>query len=51
KTGEEKLTLHGNVKYHTGHDDYICYGCGARMRRDENAVDNLIDYAKSKVQG
>ncbi|ETW67207.1 transposase [Lacticaseibacillus rhamnosus 2166] len=51
KTGEEKLTLHGNAKYHTGHDDYICYQCGARMRRDENAVDNLIDYAKSKVQG
>ena len=51
KTGEEKLTLHGNAKYHTGHDDYICYQCGARMRRDENAVDNLIDYAKSKVPG
>ncbi|MCZ2742837.1 transposase, partial [Lacticaseibacillus rhamnosus] len=48
---EEKLTLHGNVKYHTGHDDYICYQCGAKMRRDENAVDNLIDYAKSKVHG
>ena len=51
KTGEEKLTLHGNAKYHTGHDDYICYQCGAKMRRDENAVDNLIDYAKSKVPG
>lgn len=51
KTGEEKIALHGNAKHRTGHDDYICYHCGAKMRRDENAVDNLIDYAKSKVQG
>ncbi|RXT59224.1 hypothetical protein CHT97_01315 [Lacticaseibacillus chiayiensis] len=34
-----------------GHDDYHCYQCGVKLRRDENAVENLIAYAKSKVTG
>lgn len=45
KTGDEKIGLDGNRKHHTNHDDYVCYKCGARMRRDENAVENLIQYA------
>jgi putative transposase len=45
KTGDDKIGLHGNQKHHTDHDEYVCYHCGARMRRDENAVENLIQYA------
>ena len=45
KTGDEKIGLNGNRKHHTGHDDYVCYQCGAVMRRDENAIENLIQYA------
>ncbi|WP_125706141.1 RNA-guided endonuclease InsQ/TnpB family protein [Lacticaseibacillus daqingensis] len=45
KTGDDKIGLNGNHLYHTGHDDYVCYQCGAVMRRDENAVENLIQYA------
>ena len=46
KTGDEKVGLAGNQKHHTGHDEYVCYECGAVMRRDENAVANLIQYAQ-----
>ena len=28
----------GNAKYHTKHNEYICYQCGNCMDRDENAV-------------
>ncbi|WP_338217672.1 RNA-guided endonuclease InsQ/TnpB family protein [Lacticaseibacillus salsurivasis] len=45
KTGDEKIGLNGNRKHHTGHNDYVCYQCGAVMRRDENAIENLIQYA------
>lgn len=46
KTGDEKVGLNGNRKHRTGHDEYVCYQCGAVMRRDENAVENLIQYAQ-----
>jgi putative transposase len=46
KTGDEKVGLSGNGKHHTGHNEYVCYKCGAKMRRDENAVENLIQYAQ-----
>ncbi|WP_155286310.1 RNA-guided endonuclease InsQ/TnpB family protein [Lacticaseibacillus zhaodongensis] len=46
KTGDEKVGLSGNRKHHTGHNEYVCYKCGAKMRRDENAVENLIQYAQ-----
>ena len=45
KIGADKIGLAGNRKYHTGHDDYVCYQCGAKMHRDENAIENLIQYA------
>ncbi|MDG3060763.1 transposase [Lacticaseibacillus huelsenbergensis] len=51
KTADERVTLSGNLKHRTGHDDYHCYQCGVKLRRDENAVENLIAYAKSKVYG
>ena len=42
KTGDEKITLSGNQKHHTRHNEYVCYQCGAVMNRDENAVQNLL---------
>lgn len=48
KTGVEKLLCHGNAKTHTGQVDTIVTQCGARMRREVNAVYNQFDYAKSK---
>lgn len=47
KTGDERVGLAGNRKHHTGHNEYVCYQCGAEMRRDENAVENLIQYAQA----
>lgn len=45
KQGDEKITLQGNVKHHTKHNEYICYQCGNCMDRDENAVQNLLALA------
>ena len=45
KRGDEKITLQGNQKHHTKHNEYICYQCGAIMDRDENAVQNLLALA------
>lgn len=42
KQDMEKITLAGNAKHHTKHNEYICYKCGAVMDRDENAVNNLL---------
>ncbi|MGN0949946.1 MAG: RNA-guided endonuclease InsQ/TnpB family protein [Mitsuokella sp.] len=42
KTGEERITLHGNQKHGTRHDQYICYECGYQNNRDANAVLNLL---------
>lgn len=45
KKGDDRITLAGNKKHHTKHDEYICYKCGAKMDRDENAVQNLLQLA------
>ena len=42
KQGDDKVTLAGNHKHHTKHDQYICYQCGATLNRDANAVANLL---------
>ena len=42
KKGDEKITLNGNEKHNTKHNEYVCYECGAVMDRDENAVMNLL---------
>lgn len=42
KTGEDKVTLAGNKKHHTKHNEYVCYNCGIILDRDENAVQNLL---------
>ncbi|MGN1279844.1 MAG: RNA-guided endonuclease InsQ/TnpB family protein, partial [Limosilactobacillus sp.] len=45
KNGENKITLQGNSKHRTKHNEYVCYRCGAVMDRDENAVQNLLQLA------
>ena len=45
KTGDEKITLQGNAKHHTKHNEYICYECGFKGDRDHNAVMNLLKLA------
>ena len=46
KKGDEKITLQGNKKHGTRHNEYICYECGYKNDRDENAVLNLLALAK-----
>ena len=46
KTGDDKITLNGNHKYGTRHNQYICYQCGYEDDRDHNAVLNLLALAK-----
>lgn len=42
KTGDDKITLEGNLKHGTKHHEYHCYKCGYKIDRDENAVLNLL---------
>ena len=46
KTGDDKITLSGNVKHGTKHHEYVCYECGYEDDRDHNAVLNLLALAK-----
>ena len=46
KTGDDKITLSGNQKHGTHHNEYICYNCGYKDDRDHNAVLNLLALAK-----
>lgn len=46
KTGDDKITLRGNQKHGTRHNEYICYCCGYRGDRDHNAVLNLLAIAE-----
>ena len=46
KTGDEKITLSGNAKYGTKHNEYVCYHCGYEDDRDHNAVLNLLALAE-----
>ncbi|MDY5903950.1 MAG: transposase, partial [Succinivibrio sp.] len=45
KKGDEKITLQGNKKHGTKHNEYVCYECGYSNDRDENAVLNLLALA------
>lgn len=47
KTGDDKITLFGNKKHHTDHNTYICYNCGYKSNRDQNAAKNLYQYLES----
>ena len=46
KTGDEKITLSGNQKHGTKHNEYVCYECGYEDDRDHNAVLNLLALAE-----
>ena len=46
KTGGDKITLSGNLKHGTHHNEYICYRCGYKDDRDHNAVLNLLALAE-----
>lgn len=46
KTGDDRITLQGNVKHGTKHNEYICYECGYKADRDHNAVLNLLALAE-----
>ena len=45
-----KMMLHGDSIYHD-HSTYRCYQCGAVFDRDENAVENLRQYAAGLTAG
>lgn len=45
KTGADKITLEGNKKHGTKHNEYVCYECGFTADRDYNAVLNLLALA------
>lgn len=46
KKGDDKITLSGNKKHGTKHNEYVCYECGFEADRDYNAVMNLLALAK-----
>jgi putative transposase len=45
KTGDEKLGLNGD-NHGNPHNKYVCYNCGIILDRDENAVENLLQYSE-----
>ena len=46
KKGDDKITLTGNAKHGTTHNEYVCYECGYKTDRDMNAVMNLLALIK-----
>lgn len=46
KTGDDKITLSGNKKHGTKHNEYVCYECRYEADRDYNAVMNLLALIK-----
>lgn len=49
KKGEDHLTLSGNKKHGTTHDEYICYECGYVGDRDINAAINILHLGIKKL--
>ena len=49
KTGEDKLGLSGD-KHGNKHNEYKCFYCNSELDRDDNAVENLIQYKKYYVK-
>lgn len=45
KTGDDKLGLSGD-KHGNKHNEYKCFYCNSELDRDDNAVENLIQYKK-----
>lgn len=49
KTGDEKLGLNGD-NHGNPHNKYVCYNCGIILDRDENAVENLLQYSEELMK-
>ena len=45
KTGDDKITLRGNKKHHTKHNQFICNQCGYTADRDEKVPYTLMRYS------
>lgn len=44
KIKDDKITLEGNKKHNTDHDEYTCYNCGYTADRDDGAYQSLAIY-------
>lgn len=44
KAGDNKITLKGNSKHHTNHDEFVCYHCGYHANRDEKVPVSLMRF-------
>ena len=49
KTGDEKLGVNGD-NHGNPHNKYVCYNCGIILDRDENAVENLLQYSEELMK-
>lgn len=50
KAGDEKITLKGNKKHHTGHGDFKCNYCGYQADRDEKVPVSLFRYNDEQME-
>lgn len=50
KGGDNKITLSGNKKHHTKHNEFICYHCGYRTDRDEKVPAALVRYSADSMK-
>ena len=50
KAGDEKITLKGNKKHHTGHNEFRCNYCGYTADRDEKVPVSLFHYNDEQMK-
>lgn len=48
KIKDDKITLEGNKKHNTEHNEYTCYNCGYTADRDDGAYQSLAIYDGDK---
>lgn len=49
KAGNNKITLSGNQKHHTKHNEFKCYHCGYTADRDAKVPASLIRYSADSM--
>ena len=49
KAGDNKITLSGNQKHHTKHNEFKCYHCGYIADRDAKVPASLIRYSADSM--
>lgn len=49
KAGDNKITLSGNQKHHTKHNEFKCYHCGYTADRDEKVPASLVRYSADSM--